>query len=325
MRKLKLLGAITLMIVLLVGAIFSVAYLTKADKRAKVVVTNFPAYDICRHLLGPDDDNLIMLDNASSDMHSYNPTAGDIATISQSELFICVGGTSDDKWLSDIIRSANKTNLQVLEMMDLENVNRLEESDENILENDHHHEHEHEHENEEVIYDEHMWLSIKNMIKVTESIEKSLILVFPQKQELIKNNAKEYIQKLTELDNEYTERIANKSQTLIVADRFPFRYLVYDYNINYFAIFSGCSTETDAKAETIVKLNNKIQKSNVKYIFTLESSDKEIANNCKTKFNHLQILELNSCQFIHSTQAKNTSYYDIMVKNLENIEKAMVL
>lgn len=321
------------MIVLVSGAIFSVVYLTKADREAKVIVTNFPAYDICRHLLGPDDDNILMLDNASSDMHSYNPTAGDIAKISKSELFICVGGTSDDKWLSDIIRSANNTNLKVLEMIDLDGVNRLEENDENILENDHHHEHDHEHnhdheDNEEIheeIYDEHMWLSIKNMIKVTQHIEESLILVFPQKQELIKSNAREYIDNLQELDREYIDRVSNKSKSIVIADRFPFRYLVEDYNINYFALFSGCSTETEAKAETIIKLNNKITETATNYIFTLESSNKDIANNCKSKFPNLEILELNSCQFVKADQAKNISYYDIMLKNLENIEKAITL
>lgn len=319
------------MFVLLGGAIFSVVYLTKADREAKVIVTNFPAYDICRHLMGPDDDNILMLDNASSDMHSYNPTAGDIAKISKSELFICIGGTSDDKWLSDIIRSANNTYLKVLEMIDLEGVNRLEESHENILENDHEHDHDHDHDHEneseihEEIYDEHMWLSIKNMIKVTEQIKEALILVFPQKQELIKSNSMEYINNLEALDQEYSERVGSKSETIIIADRFPFRYLVEDYDINYFALFSGCSTETEAKAETIIKLNNKITETGTNYIFTLESSNKEIANNCKTKFSNLEILELNSCQFIKSAQAKNTSYYDIMLKNLENIEKAITL
>jgi len=329
MRKLKLIGALSLMIVMLVGAVFSVLYLTKGDRQAKVVTTNFPAYDICRELLGPDDDNVLMLENASSDMHSYNPTAGDIATISKCELFICIGGESDDKWLSDIVRSANNTNLKVLELIDIENVNRLEENHENILENDHDHSHEdhsheeHEDHDQEIVYDEHIWLSIKNMIEITNQIEKELINVFPQKQEMIKDNATEYISKLVSLDEEYTNSISNSEQTLIIADRFPFRYLVHDYNIKYYAIFSGCSTESDAKAETIIKLNEKITECQSNYIYILESSNRDIADRCVSKNPNLKVLQINSCQSINMKELSNLSYYNIMLENLKNLEKAL--
>lgn len=319
------------MIVMLVGAVFSIVYLTKGDKQAKVVTTNFPAYDICRELLGPDDDNVLMLENASSDMHSYNPTAGDIATISTCELFICVGGESDDKWLSDIVRSANNTNLTVLELMDVENLNKLEENHDNIIDDGHDHEHNHEdHEHDEdvtdqdyVVYDEHIWMSIKNMICVTKAIEKELINVFPQKQELIKDNAIAYIDKLTTLDRDYERKIGGSNKTLIIADRFPFRYLVNDYKIKYYALFSGCSTESDAKAETIIKLNEKISETQSEYIYILESSKRDIADSCIAKHPNLKVLTINSCQTINLKELSKISYYDIMLSNLNNLEKAL--
>ena len=89
------------MILLLGGVVFSVVYLTKKDREAKVITTIFPVYDICREIMG-DDDELMLLEDNGSDMHSFTPTASDIAAISNAELFIYVGGESDE-WVSDVM------------------------------------------------------------------------------------------------------------------------------------------------------------------------------------------------------------------------------
>lgn len=331
-NKGKLIFAIVLLVTMITSAVLAVVHFTTQDKRAKVVVTTFPIYDICREVMGTEEDLMLLMDNGV-DMHSYSPNAGDIASISGAELFIYIGGESE-KWVPSVINSANNINLKTLSLMEVEGMTLIEESDEHIIDGEHEHEHgeeggseleghdkEHEHE-----HDEHIWLSIKNAIVMTESIRDSLTLVYPERQELFKVNAEKYISKLRLLDSEYESSIKGSAQTLIFADRFPFRYMVNDYNLKYYAVFSGCSTETEASTETIAKLVEKINECNVDYILVLETSDKKVANSCKNNGNcksGLEILEINSCQSINHSTMQTDSYLQIMTKNLVILKKAL--
>ena len=332
-RKLKLIFAIVSLVLIVAGVVVALRYFTKVDRRAKVVVTTFAIYDICVEIMGSDDDLLMLMDNGV-DMHSYSPTASDIASISQAELFICVGGESES-WVGDVLATARNVNLKSLSLMNIDGITLLEENNDNIIQGGHDHEHEHEESHDEQEnahideheYDEHVWLSIKNVIRMVDEIRNSLTNVYPEMQQLFKKNADEYIDKLTELDMEYENSIKSSKKTLIVADRFPFRYLVEDYDINYYAVFSGCSAETEASTETIAHLVEKINAENVDYLIVLESSDRKVASSCISNGNckdGLQILTLDSCQSIRESEIGRKSYFQIMTHNLEVLKKALV-
>ena len=313
MRRLKLVMAIIGMVVIVGTAVFCIYYFSKTDKNAKVVATTFPIYDICRELLGNSDD-LALLEDTGSDMHSFSPTTSDNILISNAELFIHIGGESDN-WVGGVLETTNNTDLQVLSLIDY--VDKLEE---------HHHHHEGQ-EHKEECYDEHIWLSLKNMIKMTETIKTSLIDIFPERQELIKINAEKYINKLSDLESRY-QILQDNSNKIIFADRFPFRYLMNDYNLDYYALFSGCSTESEAEIESITEIINAINASNANYIFILENTDRKIANNILSNHNckqGVEILTLNSCQSININNIENISYLQIMEDNLENLKKAVNL
>lgn len=325
MKKFKVISSICMIILILSLTIFSIVYFSRKDKEGKVVTTIFPIYDICREILGTDDD-LVLLQDSGTDMHSYQTTASDIATLSRAELFIMVGGESD-KWAGGVIRSADNVNLSTLSLMDV--VNKVEESNENISQSEHDHEHEHEHEHEEgeVAYDEHIWLSIKNMITATEYISAELIKVFPERTEIIKENSTAYLEELNALESEYNEALSNKETFYLVADRFPFIYLMKDYGLSYHAAFSGCSAETEASAETMSTLINKVNEKNLKYIFITESADGSIAGQVKGASNNsstIEILTINSCQSVAEKDLENISYLSIMRDNLEKFKRGIL-
>lgn len=305
------------MIIMLGSVVFSVAYFTKKDTDAKVVTTIFPIYDICREIMG-DSEDIVLLESNGSDLHNYSPTSHDIATISKSELFIYIGGESDE-WVDSVLKSTGRTNLKTLAL--LEKIEKLEESEDGVL--DSHTDGEHE----EVEYDEHIWLSLKNMIKMVTFVRLSLNEIFPERQKLFEENAEKYIAKLTSLESEYASALQGKTTPLIIADRFPFRYLVNDYNLQYYAVFSGCSAETEASPETIAKLIEKINESDINSVFVLETSDKSIANSAlnDTRCNKtgIEILTINSCQSVALKNLEDTTYLNIMTSNLINLKRAI--
>ncbi len=182
-------------------------------------------------------------------------------------------------------------------------------------------EHEHEHEEGEAEYDEHVWLSLKNAKVLCAEIEKNIEAIDSANAADYKANLDSYVAKLDELDNSFKTLVDGSSvKTLVFGDRFPFRYFVDDYGLDYFAAFIGCSAESEASFETIKFLSDKINELDCKTIFTIENASKDIAeavisNSGKTD---VTIAELNSLQSVSNADiSSGTTYLSLMQKNYD--------
>ena len=295
----------------------------------KVVTTIFPIYDWVREVAQDDVDiNLDLLLDNGVDLHSYQPTAKDIMDISDCDIFIYVGGESDE-WVDDTLAQADNKNMTVLDLMDiLGDKAKEEEVKEGMQEDDHEHEEGKEEEHEEgPEYDEHVWLSLKNTSLFVDKITEALSKADPQHAEVFKANAASYQEKLSALDTQYQQAVDNASvKTLLFGDRFPFRYLTDDYGLDYYAAFVGCSAESEASFETISFLSGKVDELNLKSIMQIETSDGSIAKTVKdnTKTKDQQILTLDSLQGVTSDRIQaGETYLSVMESNLTVLKQAL--
>ena len=192
---------------------------------------------------------------------------------------------------------------------------------------DHEHEHEHDHDHDHDHEDEHIWLSLKNAKAICEIIAENIIRLDPENEEIYKNSLDSYISKLDSLDNLYNETVENaKLNTLLFADRFPFRYMVDDYKLEYFAAFSGCSAESEASFETVAFLAEKLSELKLPCVIVLDGSTKDIAKAVINAANSsdTKILTLDSMQTISRADIDGSaSYLSIMEENLETLKKAL--
>lgn len=281
----------------------------------RIVCTAFPQYDYVKNILGTDEGVTLLIDDGA-DLHSYEPTATDIIEISSADLFIYIGGTSDE-WVDGALKSANSETLKRVALMDI-----VETYDVDYvagMEKEHSHNHEGEHEK-----DEHIWLSLRNSAKITQTLCDMICEIDSANAEKYKANAENYINSLNELDSEYKSVIESaKRKTLLFADRFPFRYLVEDYSLEYHAAFSGCSSESEASFQTMAFLIDKTKELNLPAVITIEGSDGSIAEMiCKET--GAKAVTLDSCQSVSSADIENgTSYINIMKNNLEILREAL--
>lgn len=182
-------------------------------------------------------------------------------------------------------------------------------------------------EHEEKEYDEHVWLSLKNAQTLCKAIAEALETADPEHKDVYAANVDSYLEKLSSLDGQYQDAVANASQkTLLFGDRFPFRYMVDDYGLKYYAAFAGCSAESEASFETISFLAKKVDELGLKNIMTIENSDQKIAKTIRdnTKDENQEILSLDSMQSTTSEDVKNgTTYLSVMESNLDVLKKAM--
>lgn len=294
-------------------------------KKLKIVTTIFPEYDWVRELIGDNMENidLILLQNKGTDMHSYQPSVKDMAEISDADLLIYVGGTSD-KWIEDA--KENKVNKNQVSLNLVESLGEKV-KEEKIVEGMEEEKEEEGHDHADYEIDEHIWLSLDNAISICGAIEEKLEVIDEANKEVYKQNLELYEGRLRGLDEAYkTMREDARKDTVVFGDRFPFRYLVDDYNINYFAAFPGCSAETGASFETIVFLAGKVDELNLLDILVLENSDKMVAEsiNGSTKDKDKTIRELNSMQSVTDKDIENgESYIGIMESNLEVLKKVL--
>ena len=308
--------------------------------KIQIVTTIFPEYDWVMNILGdnPAKADVTMLLDTGVDLHSFQPTAEDILKISTCDLFIYVGGESDE-WVDDALQEATNKDMIVINLLDvLGDAVKEEEVIEGMQEEDHDHEHEdgeddhdedhdHEHEEGEVEYDEHVWLSLKNAAVLVENISGMVQKRDPDNADLYKKNTSAYIEQLNALDSKYQAVVSNASYTtLLFGDRFPFRYLVDDYGLSYYAAFVGCSAETEASFETITFLAQKVDELSLPAVMTIEGTDHRIAETIvqNTQTKDQQILTMDSMQATTAKDVENgTTYLSIMEKNLSVLKGAL--
>ena len=326
----KKITALLLALFMLVGALAGCGKQNDTNQTDKlsIVTTIFPEYDWVREILGDKADNAeitMLLDNGV-DLHSYQPTADDIVKISDCDLFIYVGGESDE-WVEDALRNAANRNMKVINLLEvLGDSVKTEEIVEGMQEEEHEHEDAEEHEHEEEA-DEHVWLSLKNAKMLVRVISKALQELDPDNKDIYAANADAYVKKLSALDAEYQTAVdAASNKTILFGDRFPFRYLVDDYGLRYYAAFVGCSAETEAGFETISFLAKRVDELKLPCVLTIEGAQHKIAETIvrNTTAKNQRVLTMDSMQSTTSKDVKNgTTYLSVMEKNLSVLKEAL--
>ena len=321
--------------ILLTFALFACIFtgcsnLHNSESKLSIVTTIFPGYDWINQIIGDKASNVevTMLLDSGVDLHSYQPTATDIIKISECDMFIYVGGESDS-WVDDALNNAVNEDMVVINLLEVlgDDIVKKEEFVEGMQDDNHDDEDEHHDEEHEYAYDEHVWLSLNNAKLICKYISDKLAEIDPDNKQTYAVNTEAYIGKLIALDNQYQTTVDSAPvKTLLFGDRFPFRYLVDDYGLEYYAAFSGCSAESEASFETVAFLAKKIDELGLTTVLTIDGMNHRIAQTVieTTKSKNAKILSMNSMQSTTSADIENgVTYLSIMEANLDVLKNAL--
>lgn len=289
----------------------------KDSGKLKIITTIFPPYDFARNIVA-DKADVNMLLPLGSESHSFEPSTQDIIAIQSCDVFICIGGESE-KWVEKVADSIDETKVKIIYLVDL-----VDAKQEEIVEGMEADEDEDEKGGAKVEYDEHVWTSPVNAERITKSICDAICEKDEANAKEYQYNASAYTAKLEKLDSDYREMVSTaKRDRIVVADRFPFRYLCDEYNIKYSAAFAGCSASTDPSANTVKYLINKVNDEKIPVIFYIEFSQKTVANTVLQSTN-AKAMELHSCHNISKEDFDNgIGYIELMTRNLEALREAL--
>ena len=181
----------------------------QASDKTRIVCTVYPAYDWVKEIAaGAEDDcEILLLGGSGVDLHSYQPSAADIAAIASCDLVLYVGGESDE-WVEDALSVDHKESRVALSLMEMLQDRVKEEEIVEGMQEEHEHEHEEGDHEEGPEYDEHVWLSLKNAEICVEKIAEALSGLLPEKAGEFSRNTASYEAKLKDLDGRFAAAVA---------------------------------------------------------------------------------------------------------------------
>ena len=268
----------------------------------KVVTVNFPPYDFIKEISGGDVVPSMLL-RGGQDAHSYEPTAKDIIRISEADLFVYTGGESDT-WV-DTIMDSIEGDVEIIRIMDFVELLEEEEDEEEPEEHDHEHE-----------YDEHIWTSPKNAVRISGGLAEAMCAADPENAEKYRAGLERYTTELNGLSDELQAAADTLTEPLIFGDRFPFAYMARDYGIEYYAAFAGCSADTEPSAAKMTFLIDKAKETGAKHIYHIEFSTGKVAE-AIAEASGADIRLMHSCHTVSDDDlSAGESYISIMRKNI---------
>ena len=305
-----------------VTAIFTLAAIlcsaaSSEAAKLKVIATIFPQYDFMRAIAG-DSVELTMLLRPGTESHTFDPTPRDIKRIAACDLFIHVGGTSDE-WARNILASLppeSRGRVRVVSLIDI-----VEPVEEKLVEGM---QEEEEEDGDEPEYDEHVWTSPKNAARIVTALTDILCEMDGANAAAYRANSAAYLARLGELDKKFSDIAQNaKRRVMIFGDRFPFRYFADEYGLEYYAAFPGCSTDTEASAATIAFLIDKVKAEKIPVVLYREFSNEKIALAIGEGTGAKAAL-LHSCHNITSDEfSSGATYLELMARNAEILREAL--
>ncbi len=286
-------------------------YSNSDSGKLKIISTVFPPYDLARQIAGDNAEISILLP-PGSEIHNYEPSAKDMIAIRNCDIFLYIGG-ENEQWAEKLINSNDTENVTAVKLIDY--VPTLSEDED---EHDHDHDHDHEHGHET---DEHIWTSPKNAQLMLSAVYDAICKVDPSDKQTYTKNKDAYAKQLSDLDDAYRSAVDNaKNKTIVLADKFPFRYLAHEYGLEFSAAFAACSDESEPGVSTMIKLTKTIKENNIPAVYYLEFSSTKIADTLCDETGATKLM-LHSCHNVSKQDIENNvSYVDLMKQNLENLK-----
>lgn len=268
------------------------------DEKLTVICTVFPPYDFVRTIA--PDAAVSMLLPPGQESHSYEPTPRDIVDIQNCDLFVYVGGESE-AWVEDMLASMDSPP-RTLTLLDCVGV-----AGEDV----------HQH-------DEHVWTSPKNAVKIVEALEAALCEMGVADEEALHDATDRYVNELAALDESFAKTVQDAARnTLVFADRFPFRHFAETYGLTCQSAYEGCDHSAEPSAATVATLCNFVRSENIPVVLYIEFSNQKLADTvCEATKAEKRLFH--SCHNLTKEELQNgETYVSLMKKNLAVLKEAL--
>ena len=236
----------------------------KESHEMKIVTSFYPVYSMVKAVSG--DLNDVRMIQSSSGIHSYEPSANDIAAIYDADVFVYHSHTLES-WAGSLDPSLQKSKVKVLEAsegMTLDRVSGLEDIEvgKGV--------------DEKSLYDPHTWLDPEKVAEEAQIIADKLSELDSENKEIYQSNAKKFIDQAHELTNKYKPIFDKVEQRTFVTQHTAFSYLAKRFDLNQLGI-AGISPDQEPSPRQLTEIQEFVKTYKVKTIFTESNASSKVA------------------------------------------------
>lgn len=237
---------------------------SKEAKGMKIVTSFYPIYAMVKEISG--DLNDVRMIQSSSGIHSFEPSANDIAAIYDANVFVYHSHTLES-WAGSLDPSLQKSKVKVLEAsegMTLDRVSGLEDIEvgKGV--------------DEKSLYDPHTWLDPEKVAEEAQIIADKLSELDSENKEIYQSNAKKFIDQAHELTNKYKPIFDKVEQRTFVTQHTAFSYLAKRFDLNQLGI-AGISPDQEPSPKQLTEIQEFVKTYKVKTIFTESNASSKVA------------------------------------------------
>ena len=234
-------------------------------KGMKIVTSFYPVYAMVKEISG--DLNDVRMIQSSSGIHSYEPSANDIAAIYDADVFVYHSHTLES-WAGSLDPSLQKSKVKVLEAsegMTLERVPGLEDmrAGEGI--------------DEKTLYDPHTWLDPEKVAEEAQIIADKLSELDSANKDTYQKNAQNFSSKAHDLTKKYQPIFEKANQKTFVTQHTAFSYLAKRFGLNQLGI-AGISPDQEPNPRQLTEIQEFVKAYKVKTIFTESNASSRVAD-----------------------------------------------
>lgn len=288
--------------------------LVNDEDTIKIVTSFYPMYLLTYNIV-KDIDNveLINMTNSSTGcLHDYSLTTDNIKLLEDCDIFI-INGAGMESFLDKILEQ--NPELKIIDAS--EGIELIKTDDIEQLGVNEHNDHDHDHNHDEE-YNPHVWLSVKNAIKQVENIENKLIEYDISNKEKYSKNANEYIQQLINLDNKIHNELDGIVNKNIITFHEAFPYFAKEYSLNIVGVVQR-EAGSEPSAKELQETIEKIKDLDVKAIFVEPQYSTKAAETISKETN----IKVYTLDPIVTKESNDSSYIEVMNKNLETLKEAL--
>ncbi|NQX45004.1 zinc ABC transporter substrate-binding protein [Paenibacillus tritici] len=318
-----LLSSAVLLLVLALAACGPKSSGSITEGKVNVITTFYPIYEFAIEI-GGEDINAINLLPVGVEPHDWTPRSQDIINTSKAQLFL-YNGAGLEGWVPNFLKSLDSdSEAKAVEVSKGVKLIMTDEEDGH----DHGHDHSHGEEETEAEHgdslhtDPHTWVSPKSALVMAKNIKDSLQAVDPAHTAGYEERYQKLADRLSALDDKFTEELGKLPNKEIVVSHQAFSYLARDYGLSQHAIM-GLSPDAEPRGQDLVKLAALIKEEGIRYIFFEELVSDKLAKTLASETG-VSTMVLNPVEGLTEAQQKNgDNYFTLMEKNLQNLILAL--
>lgn len=315
MKQLKkhkglLLGLIMVTSVLLAACGSSTSSNNDSNDKISIMTTFYPMYEFTQQVVGKAGDVELLIP-AGTEPHDYEPSAKDLAKISDADMFV-YNSPELETWTDNLSENIDTSHTTIVKAS--KGISLMEGSEEEgHTETEEGHEHE---------LDPHVWLDPVLAVKEVETIRDALVKKYPEQKATFKKNAAAYIKKLEALNTKYETALADASNKTFVTQHAAFGYLAKQYGLTQDAI-AGISPDQEPSASRLSELKTYVEENNIEVIYFEENATSKVAETLANETG-VKLAVLNPLESLTSKQIKaGEDYISVMEENLAALQESI--